>query len=269
MAVEQAKNPEGRISRREFLRLSILALSTASCSGSEAKIKAYYPELKDYHVKEQGQTKTPFGTTTSYYNLSDLRINPPVMEINLTYFENLAQKGWLINYKIDNNLIPFQLDTKPRNERVIFIVPEDAPSPNWAGIGINTNAATTGKFINKPSISFIRIFNSSENLPPGSAFNNPIKDANRSFSIEACQSSIQVLSVTPEIAHLGQEIMCNSLGAAFALRQQEVPYSIYEKWAEKTGIRQSPSSPIFPLYVMTEDQYGEIPILGPLFFPRN
>lgn len=46
-----------------------------------------------------------------------MRINPQVMEIYFTYFESLARKEEFIDYKIGNNLIPFQLNTKPQERK--------------------------------------------------------------------------------------------------------------------------------------------------------
>lgn len=231
-------------------QLPIVELAT-----NHPEIDLYYPALKDYPVFSSGELTTDL-THTRWLNLSALDFNPALAKTTFEFFEDLAKKGKMVNYQIGARDIPLSPAPKPRKERVIFLVPQEPPKP-WPNAA--QNASTTGIF-DGPYVTFVRV-NDERNLRPSLMFTSIALAANRLFAVETCQSSITIYSLSPEIANLGQEIFCNSYGSAFTIKQMEIPYERYYSWAREVLIRQDPQSPYFPLYVLSEQEYGQIPVI--------
>jgi len=104
------------------------------------------------------------------------------------------------------------LDQRPKTERVIFLIPQTAPIPNWDYIF--SLATTTDLFAtNGPYVTFVRVPATQKDLAPSLIFTTPALAVSRLFSMEACQSSLMISSLTPAVASLGQEIVCNSYGS--------------------------------------------------------
>lgn len=256
-----------QINRRQLL--SLLPLFLASCleQRTPSEVKEFYPELEGYKLRNRGKIKTPF-SQSEYLNFTSANFNPEIAEEIITYFESIARKNWLIQYHLNNNSTPFLLQNKPGNQRLIFIVPESAPAPKWRDLSRVGTATTTGMLERRPHITFVRAVDTEDNLPPSLVFNTPVAASSKAFSVEACQSSISVSSINPDIANFGQEIICNSLGEAFSLKQQEFPYERYKNWAQEVLIRKNPNSSSYPLYVLREEEYSQIPTIGHAIIPQ-
>lgn len=258
------------LTRRSFLIASgaIAASGVLGACGMgsvrpPAEVAKYYPELTGLPVKKEGTVQTAL-TYTKWFNLANVEINPEQMKTTFSYFEELAKKQWLISYSLNGQDLPFILLPRPQTQRVIFFDPEKAANPNWQGILPHTDAATTGKFDNN-IVTFVRVFDSDKNIPPSLAFTDREKAANKVFFIEACQSSFAVRSVSPDVATLGQEIIANSLGTAFAIRQMNIPYGNYARWAKDVVISSDlsdPRNPLLPLYVMRQQDFESMPTIG-------
>lgn len=231
------------------------------------EIRLYYPALTGLTVWETSQLNTE-RSLTKYFNLSSAHFDPAAARETIEYFEKLAASEKSLLYQFRGEFGPFSLGLKPRTQRVIFLVPERVPTPPWPNVA--STAATTGIFEGGPYVSFVRIYNRQEDLPASRVFTTIEKAANKALVVEICQSSIQVSSLTAEVANLGQEIVCNSWGAAFALKQDGFAYSQYTKWARTTSIRANPQSSSYPLYVVTEPDYRQIPKIGAIIkIPRK
>lgn len=223
------------------------------------EVKLYYPELKDYEILANGKFSTD-KTITRWLNFSSAQFNSEIAVEAVKFFESLTKTERQIDYKFGNQSIPFFLGSRPRAERVIFLVPQQAPVPSWPDV--TANASTTGIFEGGPYVTFVRMHNAEKKLPPSLVFITIDSAASKAFAVEACQSSVGVLSLSPEIAHLGQEIVCNSYGAAFTLKQLSMPYDQYETWAKSVLITKDPQSPSYPIYVLLEKEYSAIPNVG-------
>lgn len=177
-----------------------------------------------------------------------------------SYFEDLGKSADILDYILNREAIPFSLDVKPRTERIIFLIPQTASLPHWDDI--TPTASTTGGFTNAPYITFVKIPLSENDLPSSQVFTTIEAAINKAFTIEACQSSIAVSSLSTEMANLGQEIVCNSWGTAFTQRQLGIDFNKYSDWAKTVQIRKDASSPSFPLYILNKEDYNKIPQIG-------
>lgn len=220
------------------------------------EIRAYYPSLEDYPLLSNGEFSTD-RTHTKWFNFSRMNFDPALAQDTFKFFEDLAKSQKLISYPYRNQSVPFYLSPRPRTERVLFLIPQEALPPTWPDPAYT--ASTTGQFTNGPYVTFVRIPNTERDIPASKVFTTAEIAANKSFAVEACQSSLQVSSLDTEMANLGQEIVCNSLGAAFTLKQKGLAFASYNPWAKDVLIRKDPDSPSFPLYALNEADYADIP----------
>lgn len=253
------QSPVPTIDRRNTTSTAAKPTITPTTPTPEPEVTKYYPELKNYRVLSKGEFNTD-RTHTKWFNLSRMSLNPDITLVTYKFFEELGKNQRIIRYPDANQGIPIGLNPKPRTERVLFFIPQDTPSPDWPNISYT--ATTTGRFTDGPYVTFVRVPESIKDLAPSTVFVTPETAANKSFTVEACQSSIQISSSTPEMANLGQEIICNSYGAAFALKQTGKTFDQYQPWAKDVLIRQDPKSPSYPLYILSEQEYNEIPKVG-------
>lgn len=226
---------------------------------SYPEIDLYYPQLRNYQEFGHGEFNTGY-TSTKWFNFSRMNFDPDLATATFKFFEDLGRSQRLIGYPYGQQSIPFFLNERPRTERVLYLIPQETPPPNWPDIAYT--ASTTGQFTDGPYTTFVRIFNTDNDIPPSFVFTTAELSANKAFAVEACQSSLQVLSLTPDTAGLGQEIICNSWGPAFTLRQMRIGFRDYTTWAKDVLIRKDPFSPSYPLYVLNENEYDEIPVVG-------
>lgn len=224
------------------------------------EIGLYYPSLTTFKILETGQVNTERGST-KWLNLSSANFDPALASRVIDYFEKLAGKRDILIYRFSGHSMPLLLDLKPRTNRVIFLIPPQAPTPDWQP-DVSWTASTTGIFKSGPYVSVVRVYNKQQDIPQSKVFTTIDKAANKALAVEICQSTIQVSSSTTEMANLGQELFCNSWGAAFTLKQYGLTYDQYNRWARDTKISANPQSPSYPLYVVTESDYQQIPKIG-------
>lgn len=220
------------------------------------EIGAYYPTLENYPLLSNGEFSTGW-THTKWFNFSRMNFNPTLARDTFKFFEDLAKSQKLISYPYRNQSIPFYLSPRLRTERVLFLIPQEAIPPAWPDAAYT--ATTTGQFTNGPYVTFVRIPNTEKDIPASKVFTTVEIAANKFFAVESCQSSLQVSSLDTKMANLGQEIVCNSLGAAFVLKQKGLNFASYNSWAKDVLIRKDPTSPSFPLYTLNEADYAEMP----------
>lgn len=223
-----------------------------------SEIDLYYPELRYLPLYSSGEFKTE--KTTTWFNLTPRDFSPSIAKATFDFFEKLANTERVIEYKIGDQSIPFFLDLRPKTKGVFFIIPENAPAPSWGDPEFEKGLTTF--IFELSSVSSVRVPSSKDNLPPSRAFTTIETAFNKNFSTEVCQSSVRILSVSPEAAILGQEIICNSYGAAFTIKQMQVTYNDYQSWAKDIQIRRDAQSPYYRLYVLSEKEYNEIPTVG-------
>lgn len=233
---------------------------TTQTAKGYSEIGLYYPALANFPIRETGQINTE-RSSTKWLNLGSVNFDSNLANQAFDYFENLARSKKMLSYEFSGYSIPLLPESKPVTNRVIFLVPPQAPNPDWPGT--SSTASTTRLFID-PYVSFVRTYNAQQDIPQSKVFTTPDKAANKSLAVEICQSTIQMRSSTVEMANLGQEIFCNSWGSAFALKQYDFTYDQYLQWANDTLIRANPQSPAFPILVLTEADYQDIPKIGPV-----
>lgn len=223
------------------------------------EIGLYYPGLTNFAVRETGQAVTE-RSLTKWFNLSSATFDSNLAGQAIDYFEKLASSRKNLLYEFSGHAIRLLPELKPKTNRVIFLVPPQAPIPDW-GQDISWTASTTRLFTD-PYVSFVRTYNMQQDTPQSRVFTTAEKAINKALAVEICQSTISVRSVTVEAANLLQEIFCNSWGAAFALRQDGFNYDQYLQWASETLIRANPQSPSFPILTLTKTDYQNIPQIG-------
>lgn len=267
----QPPERRGGITRRQAI--PIIAAGTSVLAGGtvrlldpwhwfnfkDQEIELYYPELQSFPVLSRGEFNTDH-THTKWFNLSRMNFNPDLATNTFKFFEDLVNSQKLIDYRSAKEIIPLSLDQRPRTERVIFFIPQNAPSPSWPDTAYG--ASTTGQFTNGPYVTFVRIPENGIGIPASMVFTTGELAANRAFAVEACQSSLSISSLSSELAQLGQEIFCNAYGAAFTLKQTGFTFDKYHSWAKDVLISKNSQSPSFPMYALSEQEYNQIPKIG-------
>lgn len=223
------------------------------------EISAYYPTLENYPLLSNGEFSTS-RAHTKWFNFTKADFNPAIAKATFEFFEELAKKSPVLQYSLGNQNIPFILNAKSRTNRVIFIIPDNAPLPaNWED---PANEGSTTSIFDGVYVTFVRFHDSNATIPLNPSFNNTKLAFSKVFNVEAFQSSILVSSANTQLANLGQEITANSYGPAFTAKQMLVSYSDYATWAKGTQIRRDSQSPWYPLYVLPEEEYQELPAIG-------
>lgn len=255
-------------SRRDFLFLAA-SLPLLSCQKLESVLNdieyadalRYYPELKNYQLIEKGSFTTKNNKKTNWFNLSQANFNPQIAKRIYEIFEQLADTQLQVSSLTRGQKDAFVAKPRQKTERILFLVPEGAPAPTWSGEAPPGSAAhlaaTTGLLTQEPyTITFVRIFESAKNLPPSSVFTNIESNTNLAFNVEVCQSAIHMQPVDPTRSPnvLVQEFTCNSLGAAFTLKQMGINYGEYQAWARRVTS--------MPVMLLSEEQYNGIQLVG-------
>jgi|GEM_PF-3679698 len=285
---------EKRISRRQFLkRLAIpIGMATLELSGILAlflsdktrinsndiptptpvskpperlKIEPTFP-IKE--ISEKNLTAKETGSfiqsdiATTWANLTDNHFIEKKAKDVFLYFETLSERLKELPYIINNiTFTTFKLEKTKANSRLFLILPEEVSMPKYQNDpNYETPALTYTLEDGKKHLSYIRINNSTQNLPESAAYKNEIEDANLKFFIESCQSSLKVKGENEGENVFGQEIVCNSLGIAFLLKQSGISYKDYEKWASDVTIGPTPKEQ-YPLMVIPKEEFENIPRL--------
>lgn len=258
------------LSRREFLKMGVaISLFGAAVrifepwnwfsSQPEPEITTYYPELKEYPILAKGEF-TVGHIPTKWFNFSGMTFDPVEAAATFDFWERLGSSQRRLSYQFGGQIIPFFLSEEPKKDRILFFIPQNAPPPNWSGR--NNTASTTGLFDNGPLLTFIRIPDSGKDITPDKVFTTAESVANQRFLVEVCQSTVYVRSLSIPLANLGQEIICNSYAIAFSLRQRHVPFTNYQALAKEITISKDPQSLPFTLYMLSEQEYSQIPTIN-------
>jgi len=180
------------------------------------KIDDLYPEVKNVKPKTNGEFQTLRGRV-KWFNFSGLEFNPQAAMDLYNYYEGFEYASGT-STEIGKEPIPFELRSRPNNDRVILIVPQDLPNPYWT----DTHGGTIRNV--NPILSFVKTVG--PGYIPGQT---SLNDANEIFAVEACQSTWVVSSNSPENSKRVQESVCNSWGIAINYRQKQLPYQVYEQ----------------------------------------
>lgn len=235
------------------------ATATAVIPQVKPEVDSYYPELRDFPLYASGEFRTQ--KITKWLNFTQRNFDPAVAQATFNFFEKVATTKGEVEYKIPGQSFSFFPGLRPQSQRVFFIIPENAPVPGWDYEGYYE--ALTRPF-DQSLVSMARLHSSVSTLRPSRTFTTIETAFALSFNTEACQSSVDIGSLSAETALLGQEVFCNSYGAAFTTRQYGINYQDYFNWAASVQIRKNPSSPYFPLYILPTQEYNQIPVVGSL-----
>lgn len=221
-----------------------------------AEVTSYYPEMQRL-PRQSGIIRTNV-SETKWFNFSEYNFNSSIAQGMYAYFESLARKDTVVNYQISGSAIRYELKSKPKTKRILYLISSDDPQPSWPNTA--RSATTTDRFQDESYKTFVRVYEQN-NLPASSLFAIPQTYAMRSFATEAYQSTVLVAGPTVELANLGQEIVGNSFGIAFGARQMGLSYEEYKEKASAMLIGPDPSRG-YSLYVLTQPEYNEIPLFN-------
>lgn len=234
---------------REVLKfgLSLGALAVTGC-GSEEKPKAtpeiksdeipqeildFYPELLKTKATSFDSIETS-SKTVNIANFTDIRIDTSKLQDVYNHLERLASDKKVGSYSKSgsNEVILYQLQPNQRRTQNIFVVPQDAQLPSWGNF--EAPAVTIRPFeASKPYLTRISLIDPNPNNP---YLNTHEKIINAFISTEACQATVEVLGQTPMNADLMQEVYCNSIGSALAIKQQGKSYADYLDFQQNSVI---------------------------------
>jgi len=280
---------ERRFGRRGFNRvfgLGIpLALALAACDtpdkppllepinvpGSEFDfIRDYYPELGDklvtqaFSFSHEGVGSSAI--TTIYSFAGDRVVDPNTAKRTFEYFYSLSQPPRFVIF--DNQSFNFTSELT-RFEKVtnhyVVIIPKGFPPPKW---GTNDFSAYTGHFAinhNQEPVYTVSV------IKTGISTSNDIMG----LAVEACNATVRVNNLRVDKSNNGstnfvlpdgtevddglaaQEVICNSLGLAFANKQLGFAYPIYRLEGVQPALHTRNLG-----FMVDEEMYASIPQIG-------
>lgn len=194
----------------------------------------YDPELKNFPVKKQGSFTTRKGTRIDWYNYIDHTFNPAAARGMFSYFQDLVPaKGLSIPMVYRGRVQQATIIPRTGIQQVaLFITPENTSRPSNATINIP-----------RRRVDFM----------------------NRALAIEACQQFILIKELidsrplNEQIGDQAQAGLCHSLGIAFAMRQQKVPYAFYLQ-----EVRRITAGSDYEPIILEKKSYNDIPFTGPI-----
>lgn len=227
----------------------------------------YYPELMNKDPYEVGAFKTDQGASVTWLNYTDGKFNPKSAQKMFSYFYNFippefAKSKTTISYDGKDEDV-YYTPRSIKNERVIFIVPENIPFPRFAE-QLETLGVTA--YYGEAVISYIKIVNFGNKLFSREDWSTVV------LATETCQQGVEITSTNPELAQLAQEIYCNSLGEAYTAKQMGLSYEEYFQSYNGGGLgvfrigdkRISTKRTVFP-----ESVYLSIPKLDPVLLMKK
>lgn len=233
-------------------------------------VEKYYPELKDFDLKANGTIVTNRGVRVNWYNYSDLKFNEAAAQATLSYFqEAMPPEG--IGTIVTLGGRPTQVVSLPRagdQARSLFITPQDAPRPERILVSRRDYPTAATLIDRRRAVStYIHLLDNPPNVP---FFASTEAHANSRFAVEACQSFI-ITGIVPRrgeptptqrMADDSQEAMCNSLGIAFALKQQGMLFGLYDQ------VQLTQSGFNYQLVKLSAAGYNAIPNVGKILEKR-
>lgn len=151
--------------------------------------------------------------------------------------------------EIKYQAVPNQI--RPQN---IYIVDEKSKEPEWDPYG---QYAVTVQPAD-PSIPYLTRIVPSKLPTEDPLFNSPEAIVAMSIAIEVCNGTFEVRSDTAENAPIMQEIYCNSLGRAMAMKKNGLDYEQWQVYQQLVGLT-SPTGESFGLINFTPEEYSQFP----------
>ena len=164
----------------------------------------------------------------------------------------------MAEYPLEGETLLFAFSSRAFRERVLFIIPPEAPSPDWEGV--SPDASTSYRFPEK-YVTFVRTPSGGE-LPQRAVFRTFSQIAQKRFRTEACQAILMIQSRNLAQAAFGEEIICNSWAIAATFRDSGVSPDDYQGSAREISIGQSFES-LHTAYLVKD--YAEIPPVNLIF----
>ncbi len=222
-------------------------------------LNTYYPELTGKKIKDSGKFTTTY-SNVRWYNFTELRFNQQSVQAAYDYFDLFVKDPKFIDY----GGVEFGSTKHRQNDKILFIVPQDTPSPKWPDVDDQSIAVTQTGFPNGIP-SYIKITDIPAQLPHSTNVDELTINSNISIFTEACQASLQMLptnkQVNNDLIQVAQELLCNSVSRAFTLKQLGYSYEEYLQWANEATVGPSAENAI-PVSILNQQQYGQIPTKG-------
>ncbi len=223
------------------------------------EVSEYYPALRNFTLRGEGVIDTDI-TSTKWFNYSPRDFNASAAQKTLKYYEELARKNMTLTINYFGTNLEFSLVPRAKTKRALFIVPENAPTPEWAGqFKTATKLYFQDPYEDIPELTVIRTSNQGK-AEVNSRFRSASALNSLGFFVEACQSTLQAEYEIPQLNQHGQEITCNSFGMANSLKEQQASYNDYTTWAKNATLT-SPTGVKLNLYILSESQYSQMPRL--------
>lgn len=189
-------------------------------------------------------------------NYTSLQLNQDFVKEAYMYLERKAVTQTKSAYvKPDTKeVIPFLILPNQRRDQNIFIVPQGAPRSSWDPFDADAVTVT----LNDTSKPYLTRISLSTPDPQHPYFNTQEKILQAMFATEACNAVMDVQANNPRNATIMQEVICNSLGSAMALKQQErLSFESYTIFL-KTNVIPTPIGDL-PFISLTPDEYAQLP----------
>lgn len=256
-----AAKSDRRVFGKSFLLSSLLlpgCLSESGLGRDVLEVGLYYPELSDYQLKAAGLLHVG-DVNVRWFNFSEHSLDTARTSMLYQVFVNLSQSGTGVNFLSEKGKAALSLKARFLKDRVLFIVPENAPSPAWSNIGGASYLGATTRLLERegPYVSFVKVAMPPEELQKSSVLNTLERQANAALFTEVCQSLVEVVGkegAAREVIALTQEYICNSLGAAVVGKQIGLTYRQYVEWSNRITS--------FNVVVLPEREYNKIPVFG-------
>lgn len=231
---------EKRYSRRTAIKLigGLTMASLVGCGSEDGKdlpekaksaiipqeILAFYPELDPSDATSFDSITTGV-KMVNIANFTDLEIDPSKIEAAYAYLEAIASQKKIGKYKRSDtgDLVEFIVQPNQQRTQNIFVVSEKDPNPSWGRFDQDAVTITPNDPA-KPYLTRIRLSKPDTQNP---FFNTQQKILDAFMSVEACQATALVGGRTVDNANLMQEVYCNSMGNALAIKQQGKTYEQY------------------------------------------
>lgn len=217
---------------------------------------------------EVGTFRTVQGISVTWLNYTNGKFNPQAAQKMFSYFYNFvppefANSKTTISYNGKDEDV-YYAPRSTKNERVIFIVPENMPFPQYIeklkALGVTAYGGEGAV------VSYIKVVDFGDKLFSREDWATVV------LATETCQQGVRITSTNPELAQLTQEVYCNSLGDAYVAKQMDLSYEEYDQFYNG-GIlggfpigekRISAKRTVFPKSV-----YASIPKIDPVLSMRE
>lgn len=185
-------------------------------------IDFFYSEAENIPILQQGSVETD-ESTFSWYNYTENKLDDDKFKSLVSYFERLSARNIKFSYDNtydDSPAIDFTVQPNKVENHVLFIVPPEAPYSSWMPLSTGTNVIFQE---DKPpiTVTFIRLKSDLQNRPPH--FGNEVAALNQSLVTETFNALCEVETLDSTFSIIGQEIISNSIGTLFTLKQTEFP----------------------------------------------